>query len=67
MKIQCLKSIIDDLNPNSEIAIYVKRSTDAASVLTYDVDYNINEYGEIVLSVADIDSDGETRCLYDPV
>ena len=51
MKIQCLKSIIDDLNPNSEIAIYVKRSTDAASVLTYDVDYNINEYGEIVLSV----------------
>lgn len=25
------------------------------------------EHGEIVLSVADIDSDGETRCLYEPV
>jgi len=53
MKIQNLNSIIEDLNPNSEIAILVKRGTEAASMITYDVDYGLNEYGELVLSIVD--------------
>ena len=53
MKIQILKSIIEDLDPNSEIAVLVERGTEAASIITYDVDFWLNEYGELVLSVAD--------------
>lgn len=65
MKIQDLRSLIEDLNPNSEIAVFVKRNTDAASITTYDVDYCLNEYGELVFSVADFD--GEKRCLHESV
>ena len=67
MKIQTLKSIIENLNPNSEIAVYVKKGTDAASILTYDVDFNLNEHGELVLSVAEIDFDEEMGCSHESV
>jgi len=67
MKIQTLKSIIEDLNPNSEIAVYVKRDTEIASIITYDVDFNLNEHGELVLSVADFDSAEEKGCSYESV
>jgi len=53
MKIQTLKSIIEDLDPNSEIAVLVKSGTEAVPIITYDVDFRLNEYGELVLSVAD--------------
>lgn len=65
MKIQDLRSLIEDLNPNSEIAVFVKRNTDAASITTYDVGYCLNEYGELVFSVADFD--GEKWCSHEPV
>jgi len=67
MKIKNLKSIIEDLNPDSEIVVFVKRNTEATSILTYDVDFNLNEYGELVLSVADIDSVDEKGCPYESV
>ena len=68
MKIQCLKSIIENLDPNSEIAIEVKRGADVAVILTYDIDYVLNEYGELVLSVDIIDSNKEPGgCLYESV
>ena len=67
MKIQNLKSIIEDLKPDSEIAVFVKRNTEAGSILTYDVDFNLNEYGELVLSVADIDSIDEKGCPHESV
>jgi hypothetical protein len=65
MKIKDLRPLIEELNPNSEIAVFVKRNTDAASIITYDVDYFLNEYGELVFSVADFD--GEKWCLHESV
>ena len=65
MKIQDLRSLIEDLNQSSEIAVLVKRYTEAASIITYDVDYCLNEYGELVLSV--VDFYGEKRCLHESV
>ena len=53
MKIKVLKPLIDNLEAISKFAILVKRELLNQPTISYDISFELSEYGELVLAVAE--------------
>jgi len=52
MKVSDLKALLDNFSDNQDIAVSIAASeNDADPMITYDIGYGINEFGELELQV----------------
>ncbi len=57
MTISSLKAILEGFSDNDEVAVAITVNNQKNPVITYDVGFAKNEYGELVLKVAVSSSD----------